>query len=448
MKEGELEGLLGSLLEAQALIAAYAAGPPPPPPASAAATESAAGSGSAADGVEADEGSAEGGSPELDLAVVGTALPPGALAAGAAEAVAFGPGEAPAEVVAVPGGEAAQLIPAYRPAAAGQEGQDDVPATSAAAASAPAGPAHLPRRRSVDGMDALAWSELSASVDSGALSLALPSSGGSGGGQASQQLQQLVAQVPAAGPEDDGVTADAVARSLGLHQRATVATLRLLFGGSQRLELPGPAIELAQTVGARGAEAAAEAGNAEAGDADAGSASSDGSSCGAAAKPVPVFSRAQVEQGLARLLRLLAPEAPTPAVVDGASDAASTAQAQPTSKLFWQARVDATLPPGVARAWQLLERQAGQQLATLQARAGAADEVGGWVGWRVASVFRPWWAGGGVCGIQAMLSCRPMPNGAATARLASRPCAACRCWRCAARTSSSRPRWRTCSTAR
>lgn len=219
MKDAELEELLGDLLEAQALIAAFAAGTPLAPSAADAAATADASKGVAGTA----SGGAEGGGP--DLAVVGTALPAGALAAaGAAQAAAFGPGEAPAEVVAVPGGQGAQLIPAYRPAAAEQEAQPSEAATSAAASI---------------GMDGLAVA------------------------------------------------------------------------------------------------------------------------------PEPEAHEAGVGPGRA-------------------SD--SPGAAQPTSRRYWQARADAALPPGVARAWQLVERQAGQQLATLQARAGAADEVGVVGGWVLVEV--------------------------------------------------------------
>lgn len=353
MKEGELEELLGNLLEAEHLIASFVAGLPPTASSTSASTSSASASGSCTGEVESSAG--------LGLEVVGTAVAVDPLAAAAA-AVAFGAGEAPAEVVSVPAGEAGEagrLIPAYRPSGQDADGGGQSRLTD--------GPDARPS--SAAGMDALAWEELSASADSGALSLLLADGSAQGA-----KLRQLVAQVPTTA--DGRLTAAAAARSLGLRHGATVATLALLFAGSACLELgtSGAASELAQTIQPREPEAA-------------GGDTSGSSSSNAADAHVPeaAFSQAQVENGLGRLLQLLAPggssvarEQPPAKAAGrqrGTAVAPAAATPQPTSKQYWQARADAALPASVARSWQLLERQAGQQFATLQARVGTADEV-------------------------------------------------------------------------
>lgn len=93
------------------------------------------------------------------------------------------------------------------------------------------------------------------------------------------------------------------------------------------------------------------------------------------------FSMEHAELGLSLLLRQLlggfgdtqGGEAHAGAPSRPAGSAATTAP--PTSKQYWQAKVDAALPGAVARAWGLLETQASKRFATLQGRTGAADEV-------------------------------------------------------------------------
>jgi hypothetical protein len=238
----------------------------------------------------------------------------------------------------------------------------------------------------------VAAEELRASLDSGALSLLLTgiaNSSGSGGSSSKLQLEcgklrSLLAQLPGAGRAGDEaaegvqVTADAVARSLGLRHASTVAALELLFVGcSSGLagDATSPFNALAETIRPReDAEAAGTAGE------DATAASRIGK--GRAAEQA--LSLEQVEQGLARVLQLLAPHGSE----EGKQQQQQRQQqlgslpqgAQPTSKQYWQGMADAALPAAVARSWELLERQASKQFATLQSRTSSADEVSVWFG--------------------------------------------------------------------
>ena len=407
MKEEELAELLGELLQAEHLISSFVAGLPLEEAAEAAGAaggghpvggSSGSGEGDGDNSSSSSESGSRGSRDEqraeglglgLGLELVGRAVavdPLAAAAAAAAFALGAG-GEGPAEVVALSAEEAAQrgqLIAAYRPPrpaskqeAGGSSGGGELTGQAAVAAVA-------------EQLDGVAAEELVASLESGALSLLLTSdssgrgSGSSGGGKLHLEggkLRSLLAQLPGAGGAGDEVaegwqvTADAVARSLGLRHASTVAALELMFAGSSSgvaVDAAAPANALAETIWPGEAEATGPAGQ----DAAA-AASSSGRAAG------QTFSLEQVEQGLSRLLQLLAPQGseegkqPPPRQEQHAS---LPPAAQPTSKQYWQGLADAALPAAVARSWELLERQASKQFATLQGRTANADEVSAWLG--------------------------------------------------------------------
>lgn len=134
MKEEELGGLLGELAQAEAFIASFVAGLPPQPPLAPATAGGAASGPAGGEDGGADSGEAAGG-PQLE--VVGTAVALDPLAASAAAALV---GDAPAEVLALPAGEAAEqglgLIPAYY---ADRQGEEAGPGSCAAQCGASAG---------------------------------------------------------------------------------------------------------------------------------------------------------------------------------------------------------------------------------------------------------------------------------------------------------------------
>lgn len=172
-----------------------------------------------------------------------------------------------------------------------------------------------------------------------------------------------MAQVPRTA--DGRLSADAVARSLGLHHGATTAALGRLFAGCGA---PAPAaVEMTETVGPR------QAGGHEEG--------AHSGQTGAAGEAAPAFRAEQVEQGLGRLLAMLATPGATgmaetvASCPSGAAARPATAPA-PTTRQYWQARADAVVPPDVARSWALLERQTAQQLAALPAAASAGLPLG------------------------------------------------------------------------
>lgn len=350
MKEEELGELLGQLQEAEAFITSFVVGLPLAPAAATAAEAAGAGCDASPNSGGASTGAG------LELVGQGVELDPRAVAAAAA-AAGWAPGEMPAEVVALSAaaaGQHTQLIAAYR----GGQGSGGV-AEQEAPGSALA-------------LDALAEAELHASADSGALSLLL---GGAGGTRLqSGALQQLLARVPAGPGGGSRLTAEAVARCLGLQHSTTVAALERAFAGA------GSAGDsLAATIQPR---LPAEEGGTQGGASHAAD--------GIFASSAPTFSATQVEAGLACLLsQLLA------STSGGGSSGSAFATAsppaspppQPTGKQYWRSRVEAALPGDVLRAWELLEAQASRQFATLQGRSGAAQEVrggGDWVvfGWR------------------------------------------------------------------
>lgn len=329
MKEEELGELLGQLLEAQALITACVGG-----------------QGTASGSEDARGGSAAG----LELVGCAVAVDPLAAAAAAA-AVEDGGG---AEVVVVPG-ERGHLIPAYHPSSAAAEEVEggEADGSSNAGNSGQGGGA-----AAAAGISALAWAELGDSVGSGALSLLLADKAGQTGQL--RVLRQLVEQVPRTA--DGRLTADAVARSLGLQHSATTAALGWIFAGSSVLE--PAAAEMAETVGPRQAGGHEEAAQA----------------VDAAGEAELAFRQEQVEQGLARLVTMLAPAGTVATAEAGAASprgapARPAAAPLPTTRQYWQAQADAVLPPDVARSWALLERQSAQQLVVLQGRTARGSEV-------------------------------------------------------------------------
>lgn len=348
MKEEELGELLGQLLQAEAVISCFAQGLPLPSAEEAAgATEAAGAAGDAAGGLQ----------------LVGRAVALDPLAASAAGAAADG---LPAEVVAVPApaadSEAGQLIPAYHPgcdrahsAEQGSTGTSNYPAVSAPSCLEDSGSGGL-------APDGIAEEELRASVNTGALSLLLdPASGQLRG----DQLQQLLARL-AGGAPGSGLTADAVARGLGLQRPGTVAMLEHAFGGGS-----SSGTDLADTIGPRLAEAEGFEGQEQQ--------VSSGSS--------GTFTARQVEVGLARLVQQYkqghsdSPGARSPGLPASAPSGPDPTRVQPTSRQYWQARADAVLPAAMVRAWKLLEAQAGERLAMMQGRTGLAEEVrAGWEG--------------------------------------------------------------------
>ena len=270
----------------------------------------------------------------------------------------------PAEVVAVPaaaeGAEGGQLIPAYHPGHQGThpEVQGSTSMGDTAGGAAPFG-SEISNSRD-PALDGIAEKELRASVDAGALSLLLDPSSRQ---LKSDRVQQLLAQVLDAAV-GGGLTAEAVARSLGLQRPGTVTALERAFGGGS-----GPTANLADTIRPRLAAQAAEQGAEAEQEEQAGSPSSS------------TFTAEQVEAGLSRLVQQVQ-QAPStgsgalpPASPAIASNGPSSKGMQPTSKQYWQARADAALPAAAVRAWALLEEQAGKRLAMLQGRTGLADEV-------------------------------------------------------------------------
>lgn len=389
MKEEELGELLDQLVQAEHFISSFVAGLPTNSQAAGTSSSTggstggsrAAGGGRCSNGPHARAESSsceeEAGS-GLGLELVGRAVTVDPLAAAAA-AAAFGPGQEPGEVVALPAGDAAGLIPAFHPS--GHDGQQGAHVGSGASGEQEAGQVEAGADAAIGNIEPLAWQELSTSADSGALSLLLAGPGTGRQVQAAK-LRQLLAQVP---PGADGLLgADAVARSLGLQQQATVAALQQLFAGAptaaEQAACASPSAALAASIQPRlpadqGTSAAESAGSGSAG-------------AGSSAGEQEAFSLEQVEHGMARLLCVLAPglgrksSASSMAGKQAADGHGSTGGRpavpdgpQPTSKQYWQARADAVREPGVARAWALLERQATQQFAMLQGRTATADEV-------------------------------------------------------------------------
>ncbi|KAL4436661.1 hypothetical protein ABPG75_003800 [Micractinium tetrahymenae] len=338
MKEEELGELLEQLLEAEEFISSFVVGLPPPAAEAAGAAGPAGAAGEAAGGLE----------------LVGQAVAVDPLAASAAAVAAEG---LPAEVVAVPASEgsgAGQLIAAYHP---GREVGNQAGESSSSSSASAAGPAPFGRDASGGGgpaLDGIAEEELRASADTGALSLLLDPSSLQ---LQAAQLRQLLAQLPTA-LAGGGLTAEAVARSLGLQRASTVAALERAFAGSS------VGHNLADTIRPRGQAEQGEEGQEQQ--------PQGGSS---------TFTAEQVEQGLCRLLQQVLtapgsrPGASSPASPQPATRGPASSAAQPTSKQYWQGRVDAALPIAVGRAWALLEAQAGKRLAMLQGRTGLADEV-------------------------------------------------------------------------
>ncbi|PRW34068.1 Dynein regulatory complex 1 isoform C [Chlorella sorokiniana] len=380
MKEEELGELLDQLLQAEHFISTFVAGLPTGSQ-SAETSDSSSGRGSGSYGGSDHD---EVGNGSLGLELVGRAVTLEPLAAAAA-AAAFGPGREPGEVVALPAGEAAGdaggLIPAFHPGRPDGR-QDTQQAPSSIRAEQQGERSEADVDAAICGIEPLAWQELSVSADSGALSLLLPGASTAANAMQATKLRQLLAQVPAGA--DGRLHADAVARSLGLQHQATVAALQRLYAGAgERVEqgaCPSPSTDLAASIQPRPptAKGAAAEGS-----------SSDGSVDGNAGEQ-GTFSLEQVERGMARLLQLLAhsssskaaaaaaggaEQQPANGCVTNRTSASAPAGPQPTSKQYWQARADAVLPPCVACAWALLERQAGHQFATLQGRTATADEV-------------------------------------------------------------------------
>ncbi len=389
MKEEELGELLDQLMQAEHFISTFVAGLPTSSPA---VGTSSSGDCSASCGAQG--GSCEEAGSGLGLELVGRAVTVDPLAAAAA-AAAFGPGQEPGELVVLPAGEAAGsaggLIPAFHPGR--QDAQQGVqqggqpgmqPAASSGSVEQQGGErAEADREAAVGDIEPLAWQELSTSAGSGALSLLLAGSSAGGAGQATK-LRQLLAQVPAGA--DGRLSVDAVARSLGLQHQATVAALQHLFAqageATEQGACPSPSADLVASIQPRlpAAEDAAADGTTD-------------SSSGGPAEKAHTFSLEQAERGVSRLLQLLAHSCgSTAASTSGRAEqqptsrrvhkstASAPADPQPTSKQYWQARADAVLPPSVARAWALLERQATQQFAVLQGRTATADEVCGQAG--------------------------------------------------------------------
>lgn len=408
MKEEELDELVGELLEAEAFISSFVVGLSPP----------------AAQQAAAQAASSTAGGLEL----VGQAVAVDPLAASAAAAAAEG---LPIEVVALPasaeGSAPDQLIAAYHPGR--QEGQQ-VEQGSSSTADLAGGP--LPFGSDISGsgglaVDGIAEEELRASVGTGALSLLLDSRSRQLMGS---QLQQLLAQVPTL-TTASGLTAEAVARSLGLQRPETVAALKGAFGAGT-----SASTNLADTIQPR---PAAQEGD----ECREHQASSDSSS---------TFTTRQVEDGLSRLLKQVLHEpssgrgAASPAPPAPAQSGPASAGEQPTAKQYWQARADAALPAGLVRAWALLEAQAGKQLAALQGRTGLADEVRAARGegsyW--ASVCSSWCSLCGTCAAG-----RSSTGGSVLLTFAALRLVLLRRWLpCARRMTSSRPPWCSCSTAR
>lgn len=391
MKEEELGDLLDQLLHAEHFISTFVAGLPADAQAAGSSGSNSSGGRNSSDvGLGAQGSSGEGTGSSLGLELVGRAVTVDPLAAAAA-AAAFGPGQEPGEVVALPAGEAgdeaAGLIPAFHPAGKqdGHQGTQQAP-NLAGAEQQEEQREEACRNAAIGGIEPLAWQELSVSADSGALSLLLVGSSSGGAGRAAK-LRQLLTQVPAGA--DGRLSTDAVARSLGLQHQATVAALQRLFAGAgeavervHRLSPPSANLAASSQPQPTSAESAAAAGDADA-------SSTDGTAGSAGAQEA--FSLEQVEAGMARLLQLLASSSTSqaatcaggkeerqPAHVGGPTITAAAAPVgpQPTSKHYWQSRAEAVLPPSVARAWALLERQATQQFAMLQGRTATADEVG------------------------------------------------------------------------
>ncbi|KAL4435227.1 hypothetical protein ABPG77_001909 [Micractinium sp. CCAP 211/92] len=340
MKEEELGELLEQLLQAEAVISCFAQGLPLPTAEEAAGAAGSAGS----------AGSEAGG-----LQLVGRAVVLDPLAASAAVADGL-----PAEVVAVPApaadSEAGQLIPAYHPscdrAHSAEQGSADTSDDTAVLALS------CLEISSSGGLapDGLAEEELRASVDTGALSLLLdPASGQLRG----DQLQHLLARLSGAAP-GSGLTAEAVARSLGLQRPGTVAMLEHAFGGDGSVNAP-----LADTIRPRLAEVEG----------------SEGQELSAKSGSGSIFTARQVEVGLAHLVQQYRqvhsdrPGSQSPGLPASAPSGPDSVRVQPTSRQYWQARADAVLPAAMVRAWKLLEAQAGERLAMMQGRTGLAEEV-------------------------------------------------------------------------